>query len=159
MEDDQEKLRLIYKNKIITLKFFPKSYAQLRDAFLSLFHEKSYKIYIFKSYLSNQINKNSRITLREDTKFAESIRRIKILKNPAIFIYVSDDAYDEIELDKKNIEFIEKNENNLGFEINKNNRDENIKLLKEELEQKLKNLEQIKSRVEYLLNSEIKKLK
>ena len=158
MEDYQEKLKLIYKNKIITLKFCPKNYDQLRDTFLSLFREKSYKIYRFKSYLSDQLNNNSIIILREDNKFAESIRRTKLLKNPAIFIYAQDEVDDEDELDKKNVEFIAKKENNLGFEINKNNKEEIINHLKRELEQKLKNLECLQNRVDNL-NLAVSKMK
>ena len=158
MEDYQEKLKLIYKNKIITLKFCPKNYEQLRDTFLTLFREKSYKKYEFKSYLSDQLNNNSKIILKEGDKFAQSIRRIKLLKNPAIFIYVQDEVDDIDELDKKNVEFIAKKENNLGFEINKNNREEIINRLKEELEQKLKNLERLRNRVDNL-NLVISKMK
>ena len=158
MEDYQEKLRLVYKNRIIILKFYPKNYDQLRDTFLSLFRENSYKMYIFKSYLSDQLNRNSQIILEDDDKFAESIGRIQILKKPAIFINVQDEIDDENELDKKNIEFIKKKENNLGFEINKKRKQEIIDQLKKEIDQKLENYLMLKNRVDNL-NLVLKKMK
>ena len=103
MEDSQEKLRLIYKRKKIILKFFPRNFEQLRDSFLTLFNEKSFKKYIFTSYLSNNLNKNSKIILREDDNFPGNISKIKIMKNPAVFINVLDDGDEENEMDKLNI--------------------------------------------------------
>ena len=150
MEDSQEKLRLIYKRKKIILKFFPRNFEQLRDCFLTLFNEKSFKKYIFTSYLSNNLNKNSKIILREDDNFPGNISKIKIMKNPAVFINVLDDGDEENEIDKLNIEYIEKKENELGFEINKEKKGEYLKLIKDELVKKLKILNQLKDRVNKL---------
>ena len=57
MEDVHDKLKLIYRNEIKVLKFYPNNFDQLRDCFLTLFNEKSFKNYKFKSYLKNQLNK------------------------------------------------------------------------------------------------------
>ena len=160
MEDSQEKLRLIYKRKKIILKFFPRNFEQLRDCFLSLFNEKSFKKYTFTSYLSEQLNENSKIILNEDNDFAANIRKIKLMKNPAVFINVQDDDDNENEIDKINIEYIIKKENELGFEINKENREEYIKRIKQELERKLELFNKLKFRVDNLnvAVSKIKKL-
>ena len=158
MEDYQNKLRLIYKNKIITLKFYPRNYEQLRDTFLSLYHEKSYKTYIFKSYLNAQFNRNSIIILEEGGKFAENINLIKILKNPAIFIYVLDEVDKVDEFDKNNVKFIAKKENKLGFELNRNKWREIIERLMKEAEQRLHNCKQLEKRVGNL-NLALKEMK
>ena len=158
MEDYQNKLRLIYKNKIITLKFYPRNYDQLRDTFLSLYHEKSYKTYIFKSYLNDQFNRNSIIILEEGGKFAENINLIKILKNPAIFIYVLDEVDKVDEFDKNNVKFIAKKENKLGFELNRNKWREIIERLMKETELRLHNCKQLEKRVGNL-NLALKEMK
>ena len=157
MEDVHDKLKLIYRNEIKVLKFYPNNFDQLRDCFLTLFNEKSFKNYKFKSYLKNQLNKNSTITFLAGGKFSENFEKIKILKNPAVFIFVYDEE-DEKEIDKKNLEFIGKKENELGFEINKENKENYLKHIKEQLDEKLKNLDMLKERVDNL-NSAIVKIK
>ena len=112
---------------------------------------------IYMLTISRYVNKNSTITFLAGGKFSENFEKIKILKNPAVFIFVYDEE-DEKEIDKKNLEFIGKKENELGFEINKENKENYLKHIKEQLEEKLQNLDMLKERVDNL-NSAIVKIK
>ena len=132
MEENSTKLKLIYKNKAKEMNFFPKTFSQLRDYFLSIFNQKSSEEFIFKSYPSQ--NKN--LIIEEEPKF-KLIRKIKILKNPAIFI-----------IDKDEEDYMENN--NLGFELQNIYKDYDINKIKEELERKSKVFEELQKKIDFI---------
>ena len=112
MEQNNTKLKLIYKKKIEEMGFFPKNFIQLKDYFLSLFNLKSSEEFIFKIYP----NKNNNFILDEDLLNFNRIRKIKILENPVIFIIDKDEEDDIEQIDSDNINFIEAEES-LGFDL------------------------------------------
>mgnify|MGYP006916312611 FL=1 len=103
----QKILKLIYKKKEKEMHFFPKSFGQLRDFFLSIFNKKSSQKYVFKGYVAPEIEK--KLIFREED-FKESFEKLKELKNMAIFINeIAEDEEAEMENDIKNIEYMVSN--------------------------------------------------
>ena len=143
MEENSTKLKLIYKNEAKEMNFFPKTFSQLRDYFLSIFNQKSSEEFIFKSYPSQ--NKN--LIIEEEPKF-KLIRKIKILKNPAIFIIDKDEEDYMEQIDKDNLKYIENN--NLGFELQNIYKDYDINKIKEELERKSKVFEELQKKIDFI---------
>ena len=158
MEEYQINIKLYYKNKKKPklMHFYPKNYVQLRDYFLSLFDQKSSGDYMFKTYP----DKNEILELKDDANF-KKIRKIKLLKNPAIFIMdIEEENEDEDyleEIDKENLKFIEKNKE-LGFDLQNIYQNYDIKAIQEELNKKKNNLEILQKRID-LINKGINALK
>ena len=154
MEKEPIKLKLFYKNNTQEkeLNFYPKNFIQLKDYFLTIFDQKSLGEYVFKAYP----NKNETLIFNEDMNF-NRIRRLKILKNPAIFIIDKEEEDYMDEIDKNNLDFIENNEN-LGFDLRNIYENYNIKQIQEILEKKKNNLKKLQSRID-LINNGIETLK
>jgi len=154
MEKEPIKLKLFYKNNTQEkeLNFYPKNFIQLKDYFLTIFDQKSLGEYVFKAYP----NKNETLIFNEDKNF-NRIRRLKILKNPAIFIIDKEEEDYMDEIDKNNLDFIENNEN-LGFDLRNIYENYNIKQIQEILEKKKNNLKKLQSRID-LINNGIETLK
>ena len=143
MEKNNTSLILRYKNKNKEMKFFPRNFNQLKDYFLSIFNLKSSEEYIFKIYP----NKNNNYILDEVLFNFRHIKKIKILKNPAIFI-IDKDEQDYIEdIDKANLEYIE---NNNWFELQNIYKDYNLNKIKEELKRKAEVYEKLQKRLNYI---------
>ena len=143
MEKNNTNLILRYKNKNKEMKFFPKNFNQLKDYFLSIFNLKSSEEYIFKIYP----NKNNNYILDEVLFNFRHIKKIKILKNPAIFI-IDKDEQDYIEdIDKANLEYIE---NNNWFELQNIYKDYNLNKIKEELKRKAEVHKKLQERLNYI---------
>ena len=145
MEQNNTKLKLIYKKKIEEMGFFPKNFIQLKDYFLSLFNLKSSEEFIFKIYP----NKNNNFILDEDLLNFNRIRKIKILQNPVIFIIDKDEEDDIEQIDSDNINFIEAEES-LGFDLQNIYKDYDINKIKEELERKTKAYERLQKRLDLI---------
>ena len=145
MEQNNTKLKLIYKKKIEEMGFFPKNFIQLKDYFLSLFNLKSSEEFIFKIYP----NKNNNFILDEDLLNFNRIRKIKILENPVIFIIDKDEEDDIEQIDSDNINFIEAEES-LGFDLQNIYKDYDINKIKEELERKTKAYERLQKRLDLI---------
>lgn len=145
MEQNNTKLKLIYKKKIEEMGFFPKNFIQLKDYFLSLFNLKSSEEFIFKIYP----NKNNNFILDEDLLNFNRIRKIKILENPVIFIIDKDEEDDIEQIDSDNINFIEAEES-LGFDLQNIYKDYDINKIKEELERKTKAYEKLQKRLDLI---------
>ena len=145
MEQNNTKLKLIYKKKIEEMGFFPKNFIQLKDYFLSLFNLKSSEEFIFKIYP----NKNYNFILDEDLLNFNRIRKIKILENPVIFIIDKDEEDDIEQIDSDNINFIEAEES-LGFDLQNIYKDYDINKIKEELERKTKAYERLQKRLDLI---------
>ena len=157
MEEKISSLLLRYNNQNQQMHFFPKTFLQLRDYFLTIFNEKSSKTFLFKSYLNNKSNKTSSIIFSEENDFTY-IRHLKYLKNPAIFICEYDEEnenFDMEEFDKDNLNYIEKN---LSFELKNIECKYDLNKFKAELERKNNVLKNLQKRIEYL-NKGIKNLK
>ena len=143
MEKNNTSLILRYKNKNKEMKFFPKNFNQLKDYFLSIFNLKSSEEYIFKIYP----NKNNNYILDEVLFNFRHIKKIKILKNPAIFI-IDKDEQDYIEdIDKANLEYIE---NNNWFDLQNIYQDYNLNKIKDELKRKAEVYEKLQKRLNYI---------
>ena len=143
MEKNNTSLILRYKNKNKEMKFFPKNFNQLKDYFLSIFNLKSSEEYIFKIYP----NKNNNYILDEVLFNFRHIKKIKILKNPAIFI-IDKDEQDYIEdIDKANLEYIE---NNNWFDLQNIYKDYNLNKIKEELKRKAEVHKKLQERLNYI---------
>ena len=143
MEKNNTNLILRYKNKNKEMKFFPKNFNVLKDYFLSIFNLKSSEEYIFKIYP----NKNNNYILDEVLFNFRHIKKIKILKNPAIFI-IDKDEQDYIEdIDKANLEYIE---NNNWFELQNIYKDYNLNKIKEELKRKAEVHKKLQERLNYI---------
>ena len=143
MEKNNTSLILRYKNKNKEMKFFPKNFNQLKDYFLSIFNLKSSEEYIFKIYP----NKNNNYILDEVLFNFRHIKKIKILKNPAIFI-IDKDEQDYIEdIDKANLEYIE---NNNWFDLQNIYQDYNLNKIKDELKRKAEVYEKLQERLNYI---------
>ena len=143
MEKNNTNLILRYKNKNKEMKFFPKNFNQLKDYFLSIFNLKSSEEYIFKIYP----NKNNNYILDEVLFNFRHIKKIKILKNPAIFI-IDKDEQDYIEdIDKANLEYIE---NNNWFDLQNIYQDYNLNKIKDELKRKAEVYEKLQKRLNYI---------
>ena len=148
-EEDSIKLTLIYRKKVKVMNFYPKNMIQLRDYFLSIFDQQSSGEYIFRAYP----NKNEKLTFEEGKNF-NTIRKLKILKNPGIFIIDKDDEDYMNQIDKDNLKFIEEK---LGFDLLSVYDNYNLNKVIEELTRKRKSLELIQKRVN-LLDDGIKSL-
>ena len=146
-EDNSVNLKLVYRKKFKIMNFYPKSMTQLRDYFLSIFDQKSSGEFIFKAYP----NKNERLTFEEGKNF-NIIKKIKILKNPAIFIIDKDEEDYMNQIDKDNLKYIEEK---LGFELQNIYKNYGLNKIKKELDRKMKNLDRIQKRVD-LVNEGIK---
>ena len=143
MEKNNTSLILRYKNKNKEMKFFPKNFNLLKDYFLSIFNLKSSEEYIFKIYP----NKNNNYILDEVLFNFRHIKKIKILKNPAIFI-IDKDEQDYIEdIDKANLEYIE---NNNWFDLQNIYQDYNLNKIKDELKRKAEVYEKLQKRLNYI---------
>ena len=143
MEKNNTSLILRYKNKNKEMKFFPKNFNQLKDYFLSIFNLKSSEEYIFKIYP----NKNNNYILDEVLFNFRHIKKIKILKNPAIFV-IDKDEQDYIEdIDKANLEYIE---NNNWFDLQNIYKDYNLNKIKEELKRKAEVHKKLQERLNYI---------
>ena len=148
-EEDSIKLTLIYRKKVKVMNFYPKNMIQLRDYFLSIFDQQSSGEYIFRAYP----NKNEKLTFEEGKNF-NTIRKLKILKNPGIFIIDKDDEDYMNQIDKDNLKFIEEK---LGFDLLSVYDNYDLNKVIEELTRKRKSLELIQKRVN-LLDDGIKSL-
>ena len=150
MEENIPSLILRYNNQEKLMHFFPKTFLELRDYFLTIFKEKSSKTFLFKSYLNNKLNKTSSIIFSEENDFTY-IRRLKLLKKPAIFICEFDEEnenYDMDEFDKENLKYIEEK---LTFELkNIESNYDDLNKFKAELERKINVLKNLLKRTEYL---------
>ena len=146
-EDNSVNLKLVYRKKFKIMNFYPKSMTQLRDYFLSIFDQKSSGEFIFKAYP----NKNERLTFEEGKNF-NIIKKIKILKNPAIFIIDKDEEDYMNQIDKDNLKYIEEK---LGFELQNIYKNYGLNKIKKELDRKMENLDRIQKRVD-LVNEGIK---
>ena len=157
MEENITSLLLRYNNQDKVMHFFPKTFLQLRDFFLSVFNEKSSKTFLFKSYLNNKSNKTWNIIFSEENDFTY-IRRLKLLKKPAIFICEIDEEnedFDMEEFDKENLKYIQEK---LGFELKNIENNSDINKIKAELERKNNVLKNLQKRIEYL-SKDIQNLK
>ena len=131
----QKILKLIYKKKEKEMHFFPKSFGQLRDYFLSVFNKKSSQKYTFKGYVEPEIE--NKIIFR-DEDFKESFEKLKELKNMAIFINeIAEDEEEESENDLKNIEYMV---SNIKFEKDRGKKLEEEKKKIELLEKQINQL-------------------
>ena len=150
MEENIPSLILRYNNQEKLMHFFPKTFLELRDYFLTIFKEKSSKTFLFKSYLNNKLNKTSSIIFSEENDFTY-IRRLKLLKKPAIFICEFDEEnenFDMDEFDKENLKYIEEK---LTFELkNIESNYDDLNKFKAELERKINVLKNLLKRTEYL---------
>ena len=150
MEENIPSLILRYNNQEKLMHFFPKTFLELRDYFLTIFKEKSSKTFLFKSYLNNKLNKTSSIIFSEENDFTY-IRRLKLLKKPAIFICEFDEEnenFDMDEFDKENLKYIEEK---LNFELkNIESNYDDLNKFKAELERKINVLKNLLKRTEYL---------
>ena len=146
-EDNSVNLKLVYRKKFKIMNFYPKSMTQLRDYFLSIFDQKSSGEFIFKAYP----NKNERLTFEEGKNF-NTIKKLKILKNPAIFIIDKDEEDYMNQIDKDNLKYIEEK---LGFELQNIYKNYDLNQVKKELDRKMRNLDRIQKRVD-LVNEGIK---
>ena len=150
MEENIPSLILRYNNQEKLMHFFPKTFLELRDYFLTIFKEKSSKTFLFKSYLNNKLNKTSSIIFSEENDFTY-IRRLKLLKKPAIFICEFDEEnenFDMDEFDKENLKYIEEK---LTFELkNIESNYDDLNKFKAELERKINVLKNLLKRTDYL---------
>ena len=146
-EDNSVNLKLVYRKKFKIMNFYPKNMTQLRDYFLSIFDQKSSGEFIFKAYP----NKNERLTFEEGKNF-HTIKKLKILKNPAIFIIDKDEEDYMNQIDKDNLKYIEEK---LGFELQNIYKNYDLNQVKKELDRKMRNLDRIQKRVD-LVNEGIK---
>ena len=150
MEENIPSLILRYNNQEKLMHFFPKTFLELRDYFLTIFKEKSSKTFLFKSYLNNKLNKTSSIIFSEENDFTY-IRRLKLLKKPAIFICEFDEEnenFDMDEFDKENLKYIEEK---LNFELkNIESNYDDLNKFKAELERKINVLKNLLKRTDYL---------
>ena len=147
-EDNSVNLKLVYRKKFKIMNFYPKSMTQLRDYFLSIFDQKSSGEFIFKAYPS----KNERLTFEEGKNFNTIFRKIKNLKNPAIFIIDKDEEDYMNQIDKDNLKYIEEK---LGFELQNIYKNYGLNQVKKVLDRKMENLDRIQKRVD-LVNEGIK---
>ena len=141
----QKILKLIYKKKEKEMHFFPKSFGQLRDYFLSLFNKKSSQKYAFKGYIVPEIEK--KIIFREED-FKENFEKLKELKNMAIFIdEISEDEEEELDNDLKNIEYMVLN---IKFE---KDRDKKLEEEKKKINILEKQIKELKDEINALKNN------
>ena len=89
MEERQVKIILKYKNKNEQneMTFIPESYKDLKDYFLTVFREESWKKFIF--YFEKEDNQT--ITI-QDSNFNDVMKEISQQNNPIIYISEKNDS-------------------------------------------------------------------